>query len=203
MKAPKNDLKHLTDEEMRDDLGRLDTSSGITLDEEAFDKAQEVAGLTAAIAESRQALADLEETRGEYVLKQEKEAMDRVLAVIERSKDALRGVTENLDELRSLVADLKGLTKRVLALRDGYLEMGKRFKEEADEVLKDIGRRKEEVRQQEAQNADDRRLIDNEREQLNVLAASLREEETKLASQRQEVEAGFAELRQSSAPKKS
>lgn len=200
MKAPKNDIKHLTDEQVRDDLGRLDTSSGITLEQEGFDKAVELTGLTAAIGEARQALADLQETRGEYILKQEREAMDRVIAVIERSKEALHAVTENHDELRGLLAELKGLTKRVLGLRDQYLEMGTRFKEEADEVLADIGRKREEVRLQEQQNKDDAALIEASREEVLAEKAKLKDEEARLESQRKEIDAGFAELRAATAP---
>lgn len=191
--APKKDLSNMTDEEIRD-MGRLDTSSGITLDQEKFNTVQELVQLGADIGEARQALVDLEAGKSEFLLARENEVMDRILALIERSKDALRRVTENHDQLRAIGADVRELRKRVLDLRDSVVAMARDFMDRAEAMLGDLASREERVNEQNRQNIKDKEKLDAERDQIEFQKTQLKEDERGIADQRTQLERGFAEL---------
>lgn len=146
------------------------------------------------IAAGRAALTKLKDDTGEYLRLREVAAHERVQKVLTESTEALESTKKNHAELRAYASELRALA---LELSGFSTEIGTLYKDFTDRVaetdaLLDV--RLEEVKKLEKQCNTERKMITEDRKELDHQMDLLRDGKRLLADRQQMLQKGAEEL---------
>lgn len=165
------------------------------LDQEKFNTVKELADISQQLSDARAALKKLEETTEEYMVVREKEAEDRVVKVLRKSREALEEATKNHNELSSFKEDLKAFANKINLLSTDIIALFKGFSNRMNEADNDMVEHRKNVNEvlkkikiERVQVQEDRKLLEGEKKKID-------EQHRLLKDKREALERAWDELR--------
>ena len=164
------------------------------LQKEAFDALKALAEIQGQIAMARADLANLEAEKDVYLDSREKEAQDRVIAVLTKMKDTFATIDKN-------TADLLGFRDGVMAFREDVVKLSENiklfsfdFRKELEASKQIIDTKAKELLDIQSNLDKQKEILAGERESLEVERARVEEETAFLMDRRGAFERAWLEL---------
>lgn len=164
------------------------------LQKEAFEALKVLADIQGQIAMARADLATLEAEKDVYLTTREKEAQDRVIAVLEGMKGTFTEIDKN-------IRDLTGFKDGVMTFRDDVVKLSNNIKLFSFDFRKELEESRETIEKKAAELLDlqdninkQKGLIEGERSNLAEESKRLEEEAIFLKDQRGAFERAWMEL---------
>lgn len=144
-----------------------------TLDQEKFDTLKELSEMQQTISLGRAELRKIKEETEAYMVLREKDAEERVIKVLQQSRDALDETTKNHDELSAYSTELKAYATELksfsLDITDLFKDFNTRMKkaeEDLDKYHEMVSQKLEKIKIERVQVTEDRKLLEGERKEV-------------------------------------
>ncbi len=164
------------------------------LEQEKFNTLKEIAEMQEAVSLGRAELRTIKAETETYLVFREKEAVTRIIKVLEQSRDALDEITKNhnelslyKDEIKAFATELKNLSTDITDLFKDFNERMKKAEEDLDKYHELVSEKLKQTRSERIQIGEDRKLLAAEKADIN-------KEKRLLADRRGALERAWDEL---------
>jgi len=136
------------------------------LNQEKFNTVKELADIHANLSDARAELKKLKDGTEEYMVVREKEAEERVINVLKKSRDALEETSKNHSELSGFSRDLKAYANELSVISTDILALFSDFNKRMDEADENMAKNKDivddifkKIKVERVQVQEDRKLL--------------------------------------------
>lgn len=159
------------------------------LDTANMDAMKDLAETNLKISEGHNSLEELKGLESAYLVEREGKAAATVQRVLDESEGVLTIAGENNDAVRLLAADARGLAGKVIDLFGAVKEVMARFDQKSAIWEKNMQDREDKLSTEKNGLLLTAESLANERKNLDKLALDLNDQEARIDSKKQEVEA--------------
>lgn len=164
------------------------------LEQEKFSAIKELSEIQTSISEGRATLSALKTDTDEYLAMREGMAVERVLKVLNESREALENTTKNHAELESYGNELKAFASTLRGFSADLVTLIQNFRNDTVEVnaaidsnLEAIAAAKEEVGNERKRLADERAKLDLDRIVIDSAWTELRDRQAQFIKSKAEI----------------
>lgn len=165
------------------------------LSKEQFNSVKELAETSVKISEMKTILLTLENTKDEYISKREKETIEKIQEIFDKSTDLIKNIRQNNEEIHTLYNVVSTYKHFLSEAYTDFKEMLTEFNEKSELWDKKVESQHKEFKEIEESIKKDKKYIEKDKKDIEKEQEKIRRDKIKIEDERQTLSRAIERLK--------